>query len=146
MRILLAVSLAAVLALSAVGSASAEGGATLKFTATTTLKNTSGTTFSGPITSSQLGKGIATYDSTIKGTTVTAKFTAKLKGGTLKGTTKGTVTGAGTPEDPIVLDGSGKITSGTRDFKGATGSFTYSGRGNDADGTLTLKLKGKITA
>lgn len=145
MRILLAVSLTALLALSAVGSASAEGGATVKFTATTTLKNTSGTTFSGPISSPQIGKGIATYESKITGTTVTAKFTAKLKGGTLKGTTKGTVTGAGTPEDPVALEGSGKISSGTRDFKGATGSFTYTGKGN-ADGTLTLKLKGKISA
>jgi hypothetical protein len=145
MRILLAVSLTALLALSAVGSASAEGGATLKFTATTTLTSTGGTTYSGPITSPQLGKGTATYVSKVTETAVTAKFTVKLKGGTLKGTTTGTLSGGTTPDDPVILAGSGKVTSGTRDFKGTTGSFTYAGKSN-ADGTITLKLKGKLTA
>jgi hypothetical protein len=145
MRILLAVSLTALLALSAVGSASAEGGATLKFTATTTLTNTGGTTYSGPITSRQLGKGTATYVNTVTATGVTSKFKVKLKGGTLKGTTTGTASGGTTPEEPIILGGSGKVTGGTGDFKGTTGSFTYAGKSNP-DGTLTLKLKGKLTA
>src|SRR4051812_1475687 len=145
MRTLLAVSITGLLALTTAGSASAEGGATLPFTARTTLTNTGGTSYSGPIISRQLGKGTATYLSKVSETTVTAKFKVQLKGGTLRGTTTGTLSGGTTPDDPVRLAGSGKVTSGSGDFKGTKGLFTYGGKSN-ADGTITLKLKGTLKA
>ena len=60
----------------------------------------------------------------------------------LKGTTKGALTAD--PAGGNKLAGSGKITGGTRAYKDAKGSFTYTGH-DHADGTDTLTLKGKVT-
>src|SRR4029079_18908246 len=100
-------------------------------------------TAAGPITSPGFGRGTLTYLPTVNpdGTT-TAPFVAKFKFGSLKGTTKGALTAD--PAGGNKLAGSGKITSGTRAYKDAKGSFTYTGH-DHADGTDTLTLKGKVT-
>lgn len=99
---------------------------------------------SGPITSPGFGKGTLSYAITISsnGTTTSGPLVAKFKFGTLKGTTSGTLTAD--PAGGNALAGKGTLTGGTRAYKGAKGSFKYTGH-DHADGTDTLALKGKVT-
>lgn len=146
MRNLLLTVGAAALALGALlaGPAVAETD-TFNGTATLTVTTTASgqLTAAGPITSPGFGRGTLTYTPTVNpdGTT-TAPFVAKFKFGSLKGTTKGALTAD--PAGGNKLAGSGKITGGTRAYKDAKGSFTYTGH-DHADGTDTLTLKGKVT-
>jgi len=100
-------------------------------------------TATGPIVSPGFGRGTLTYTPIINADgTTTAPFVARFKFGSLKGTTKGTLTAD--PAGGNVLAGSGKVTGGTRAYKGGKGSFKYTGH-DHADGTDTLSLKGKVT-
>jgi hypothetical protein len=68
-------------------------------------------------------------------------FTLRFKFGSMSGTTKAQLT-----PDPAVgnkLNGTGKITDGTRAYKDGKGSFTM--KGDDRrDGSVTVALKGKV--
>jgi hypothetical protein len=143
----LLLALIGVLAFAAVAAAPA-GAETDTFngTATLTPKGTDGQgrlVLSGPINSPGFGKGTATELATINpnGTTV-ADFTAKFRYGTLRGTTNATLTPD--PAGGSTIVGKGKITGGTRAYKGGKGKYTYTGH-SQPDGTITATLKGKVT-
>ena len=61
--------------------------------------------------------------------------------GTVKVSTKGSFTIAG---GAISATGSGKVLSGTGLYKGATGSFTFTGTRSLSSTVLTAKFKGKL--
>jgi hypothetical protein len=143
----LILALSAALALAAVVAAPA-GAETDTFNATATLTpkgmDAQGRLLvAGSITSPGFGKGTASYAATINADgTTTAAFGAKFKFGSLKGTTSGTLTAD--PAGGNVLAGTGKITGGTRAYKGGKGKFTYNGH-SQSDGTIKLTIKGKVT-
>jgi hypothetical protein len=98
---------------------------------------------SGSISSPGFGKGTLTLRVIPKADgSLSGPFTMKFKFGSMTGTTKAQLT-----PDPAVgnkLNGSGKITGGTRAYKDGKGSFTM--KGDDrSDGTVTLALKGSLT-
>jgi hypothetical protein len=143
----LLLALIGVLALAAVAAAPA-GAETDTFNATASL-TPMGTDaqgrllVAGSITSPGFGKGTAQYAAIVNpdGST-TADFGAKFKFGSLKGTTTGTLTAD--PAGGNVLAGNGKITGGTRAYKGGKGKFTYTGH-SQTDGSIKLTIKGKVT-
>jgi hypothetical protein len=97
---------------------------------------------SGSINSPGFGKGVLTLRVTPKADgSLNGVFTMKFKFGSMSGTTKAQLT-----PDPSVgnkLNGSGKITGGTRAYKDGKGSFTM--KGDDrTDGTVTVAVKGKV--
>jgi hypothetical protein len=144
----LILTLFGVLALTAVAAAPA-GAETDTFKATATLTSKGNDAqgrviFSGPISSPGFGKGTAQYLSTLgpDGSSITADFSAKFHFGSFKGTAAGTITPD--PAGGSTLAGAGKITGGTRAYKGGKGKFTYTGH-SAPDGSVTLTLKGKVT-
>lgn len=82
----------------------------------------------------------------ITGTTSYAapKFTAKLRTYNLKGTIVTTSTGAGqlNPDGSVSFSGTGKVVGGTGRYRGATGSFTFSGSQPKDSSVATFTIKG----
>jgi hypothetical protein len=136
------VTLAATLALG--GAAGAAGGAkVVNFTATTTVKRASATTFSGTFSSRRLGNGTFKYTSRPSGDAAVTRWKARLKAGTLKGSARTTLTPGASDSDTPTIDGAGKVTGGTGRYEGAKGNLVISGVGNP-DGTLTLRIDGVL--
>jgi hypothetical protein len=75
--------------------------------------------------------------------TFTSKGRAFGLRGSLKTTTRGGVTSTN-PDGSISLKGSGKITGGTGIYKGATGSFSFTGRVPPTRTPVTQHIKGKF--
>jgi hypothetical protein len=141
MRIAIA-TVALALALPAAASAAA-GPKVVNFTATTTVKSSSASTFVGTFSSRRLGNGTFKYTSRPSGDAAVTRWKARLKAGTLKGSARTTLTPGATATDPPTIDGAGKITGGTGRYDGAKGNLVISGGGNP-DGTLTLRIDGVL--
>jgi hypothetical protein len=141
MKLLIATVAAALMLVSPVAAAS--GPKVIHFTATTTVKSTSDTTFTGTFESKRLGNGTFKYTSRPSGDAAVTRWKARLKAGTLKGSARTLLTPGATDTDPPTIDGAGKITGGTGRYDGAKGNLVIAGQGN-ADGTLTLTIDGVL--
>lgn len=101
-----------------------------------------GTTVQAGTYSGVLGRGAIT------GRTKYAapKFTGKLRSFNTKGTIVTTTTGSGTlnPDESVSFSGTGKVISGTGRYRGAKGSFTFSGTQPKDSNVATFTIKGSF--
>ncbi|MFL5824990.1 MAG: hypothetical protein ACJ76V_00545 [Thermoleophilaceae bacterium] len=90
-----------------------------------------------------LGAGTVRVDATLNGT----KVTGKAEFFTENGAVKGNVTATLTPQadGSTAYKGTGKLTSGTGRFKGASsGTLTITGSQAKGDNIVRLKISGKV--
>jgi hypothetical protein len=144
-RVLLAATAVAAVAAPAAGAAQAKP---QRFTVRGTMHVVSATgvqangdgryVVEGPVTSTGLGQGAATYRSTIRDGKVTGTVVATFATGTIHTAMHGTLrlsSGRTT--------GHGRITRGTGAYRGVTGSFRFTGQSH-ADGTTAMVLEGRV--
>jgi hypothetical protein len=97
----------------------------------------------GPVISEKLGRGNATYESTIHGTQVDGRVVVRFQGGTIHTTMHGTFA-IGARGDIIGrTEGTGRITEGTGRYRGATGTFRFTGVSH-RDGSTDMRMRGRV--
>ena len=142
--------LAALLALSVPAQAAkskvyrADGTVTQASLSSTGNPPATGTSTTAGIVTGKLGRGAITGKTTFgPAPKFTATFRAFFNRGSIKGTLSGT--GSQNPDGSISFAGTGKFTGGTGRYKGARGSFSFTGRTQSATVTTsTFQVRGAV--
>jgi hypothetical protein len=98
---------------------------------------------SGPVISQKLGRGTATYESTIDGNQVDGRVVVHFKGGTIHTTMHGTFAMATRGDVIGRTEGTGRITEGTGRYAGASGTFRFTGLSH-RDGSTDMRMRGRV--
>lgn len=97
----------------------------------------------GPVTSSRLGRGTATYTSTVQGGAVRGTVVVTFKGGTVKTAMRGRFTLA--PHGSVLgrTTGTGQIVGGTGAYAGVRGRFSFTGV-SYTNATTAMTITGRV--
>jgi len=97
----------------------------------------------GPVISPKLGRGTGTYESTIKGTDVTGTVVVRFAGGTIRTAMRGQFSLAMRGDVLGRTQGTGRIVRGTGRYRGASGTFTFTGVSH-RDGSTDMRMRGRV--
>ena len=121
-------------------SHSINGSATIAMITTTGSPPVNGSSVDAGLVNNSQGAGAVRLTTTYAAPNFNASGTAFYVAGSLKVTLKGS--GAPQPDGSLTFSGTGKVTGGTGSYKGAKGSFTFTGSAPGLGKPATFHLTG----